>query len=67
MDNQVETILDTLVEERNIALAPEEIAMLNTLMEQYNQVLMDVEVLNSRLEELLEAECPKKSSELEAD
>lgn len=50
------------LDEVNIALAPEEIASLTSLMERYGQVLLDIDVLNGRLQELLDIESPPKAS-----
>lgn len=49
------------LDEVNIALAPEEIASLTSLMERYGQVLLDIDVLNGRLQELLDIESPPKA------
>ncbi len=49
------------LDEVNIALAPEEIATLTSLMERYGQVLLDIDVLNGRLQELLDIESPPKA------
>ncbi len=43
-------------EEPNVALAPEEIATLASLMDRYDQVLLDIDLLTDRLEELLKTE-----------
>ncbi len=50
-------------DEPNVLLAPDEIATLTDLMGRYDQVLADIETLNSRLEELLKIESPKKEEE----
>ena len=50
------------LDELNVALAPEEIATLTSLMERYGQVLLDIDVLNGRLQELLDIESPPKAS-----
>ncbi|MCY2986224.1 MAG: hypothetical protein NTY15_21560 [Planctomycetota bacterium] len=50
-------------DEPNVMLAPDEIATLTDLMSRYDQVLVDIESLNSRLEELLKIESPKKEEE----
>jgi hypothetical protein len=47
-------------DEHNVLLAPEEIATLTDLMSRYDQVLVDIDTLNGRLEELLRIEGPKK-------
>ena len=49
------------LDEVNIALAPEEIASLTSLMKRYDQVLLDIDVLNGRLQELLDIESPPKA------
>ena len=51
---------DNVSDEPNVLLAPEEIATLTDLMSRYDQVLVDIETLNGRLEELLKIEGPKK-------
>ncbi len=50
-------------DEPNVMLAADEIATLTDLMSRYDQVLVDIETLNSRLEELLKVESPKKEEE----
>ena len=50
-------------DEPNVMLAPDEIATLTDLMSRYDQVLVDIETLNGRLEELLKVESPKKEEE----
>jgi hypothetical protein len=47
-------------DEPNVMLDPDEIATLTDLMSRYDQVLIDIETLNGRLEELLKVESPKK-------
>ena len=42
----------------NVAFAPEEIATLSSLMERYDQVMLDLDSLNDRLQELLGIESP---------
>ena len=42
----------------NVAFAPEEIATLSSLMERYDQVILDLDSLNGRLQELLDVESP---------
>ncbi|HUP81407.1 MAG TPA: hypothetical protein VM260_22840 [Pirellula sp.] len=42
----------------NVAFAPEEIATLGSLMERYDQVILDLDSLNDRLQELLGIEIP---------
>ena len=42
----------------NVAFAPEEIATLSSLMERYDQVILDLDSLNCRLQELLDIESP---------
>jgi hypothetical protein len=49
---------DSVVDEPNVALAPEEIATLTSLMHRYDQVLDDIDLLNARMEELLAIESP---------
>ena len=53
---------NVLWDEVNIALAPEEIATLTSLMERYGKVLLDIDVLNERLQELLDFESPPKAA-----
>ncbi len=53
---------NVLWDEVNVALAPEEIATLTSLMERYGQVLLDIDVLNERLQELLDFESPPKAA-----
>lgn len=53
-------------DEPNVLLAPDEIATLTDLMSRYDQVLVDIETLNTRLEELLKVESPKKEEGGEA-
>ncbi len=48
----------TIDEEPNVALAPEEIATLGSLMSQYDQLLADMDQLNLQIETLLKAESP---------
>ena len=43
-------------DEPNVVLAPEEIATLGSLMGQYDQLLADMDDLNSQIEMLLKAE-----------
>lgn len=50
--------LATTDEEPNVVLAPEEIATLGSLMSQYDQLLVDMDDLNSQIETLLKAELP---------
>ena len=45
---------ESVSDEPNVALAPEEIATLTSLMERYDQVLLDIDALNARLQELVE-------------
>jgi len=49
------------LDELNLALAPEEIATLNSLVKRYDQVLLDIDALNVRLQELLAIESPPGS------
>ena len=42
----------------NVAFAPEEIATLSELMERYDRVMLDLDSLNDRLQELLGIESP---------
>jgi hypothetical protein len=50
--------LATMEDEPNVVLAPEEIATLGSLMSQYDQLLADMDNLNSQIETLLKAESP---------
>jgi len=50
-------------EESNLALAPEEIATLSTLMNRYDLLLVEMDNLNQRLEELLKLESPTRKIE----
>ena len=50
-------------EEPNRALAPEEIATLSTLMNRYDLLLVEMDNLNQRLEELLKLESPTRKIE----
>ena len=45
-------------EYENVAFAPEEIATLRSLMGRYDQVILDLDSLNGRLQELLDIESP---------
>ncbi len=47
---------ETVSDELNVALAPEEIATLSSLMERYDQVLLDIDALNGRLQEMVDKE-----------
>ena len=47
---------ETTNEDPNLALAPDEIATLTSLMESYDQVLLDIDSLTERLQNLLETE-----------
>ncbi len=49
-------------EEPNVFLAPDEIASLTSLMQQYDQVLVEIDTINARLQELLDIEGPAKSA-----
>jgi len=51
---------ETTDDDPNLALAPEEIATLASLMDRYDQVLVDIDLLTDRLQELLETEGGKK-------
>lgn len=53
----------TQEEEPNLALALEEIATLSTLMNRYNLLLVEMDNLNQRLEELLKLESPTRKIE----
>ncbi len=53
---------ETQGDEPNLTLAPEEIATLTSLMESYDQVLVDIDALNDRLQELLDMEGSKSVS-----
>jgi len=50
-------------EEANLALAPEEIATLSSLMNRYDLLLVEMDHLNQRLEELLKQESPPRTVE----
>ena len=45
-------------EYENVPFAPDELATLSLLMERYDQVILDLDSLNDRLQELLEIESP---------
>jgi hypothetical protein len=45
---------ETVSDEPNIALAPDEIATLTSLMERYDRLLLDIDELNGRLQELVD-------------
>lgn len=45
-------------EYENVAFAPDELATLSSLMERYDQVMLDLDSLNGRLQELLDIESP---------
>ena len=45
---------ESVSDDPNVVLAPEEIATLNSLMERYDQVLLDIDALNARLQELVD-------------
>jgi len=49
------------IDEPNLALAPDEIASLTSLMKRYDQVLLDIDALNVKLQELLERHGPAKT------
>ena len=51
---------ETTNEDPNLALAPDEIATLTSLMESYVQVLLDIDALTDRLQNLLATEGGKK-------
>ncbi|MCF7963133.1 MAG: hypothetical protein K9M08_20515 [Pirellula sp.] len=53
----------TQEEEPNLALALEEIATLSTLMNRYDLLLVEMDNLNRRLEELLKLESPTRKIE----
>ena len=48
--------LDLACDEPNLTLAPEEIATLTSLMGSYDSLLLEIDALNGRLEELLNLE-----------
>jgi hypothetical protein len=48
-------------DEPNVALAPEEIATLSTLMQRYDQLLAEMDALNAQLEEVLKVESPSST------
>lgn len=50
-------------EEPNLALAPEEIATLSSLMNRYDLLLVEMDHLNQRLEDLLKQESPPRTIE----
>lgn len=50
-------------EEPNLALAPEEIATLSSLMSRYDLFLVEMDDLNQQLEELLKQESPPRTIE----
>ena len=50
-------------DEPNLALAPEEIATLTSLMHRYDQLLVEMDNLNQRIEELLKLESPPRIQE----
>ena len=56
----------TSTDHESVAFAPEEIATLSSLMERYDHVILDLDTLNNRLQELLDIESPPppKSSAL---
>jgi len=58
--SDVTTATETTNDEPNLALAPDEIATLASLMDRYDQVLLDIDLLTARLQELLETESGKK-------
>ena len=49
-------------DESNLALAPEEVATLASLMQRYDKVLVEVNRLNAEIESMLEVELPRISS-----
>ncbi len=51
---------ESVSDEPNVALAPEEIATLTSLMERYDQVLLDIDALNDRLQQLVDKEVSGK-------
>lgn len=48
-------------DEPNIALAPEEIATLSSLVRRYDELLIEVDALNQQIEDLLKAETPVRT------
>jgi len=48
------------LDEPNVALAPEEIETLQSLVSRYEQVLVDIDHLSDRLQDLLNVESPPK-------
>ena len=48
-------------DEPNVALAPEEVAALSSLMQRYDQLLVEMDTLNARLEEMLQLESPPRT------
>ncbi len=53
-------IIEQAEDESTLSLAPEELASLTTLMKQYDQVLVDIDALNERLQAFLAVESPPK-------
>ncbi len=49
-------------DESTLSLAPEDLASLTQLMKQYDQVLLDIDALNDRLQEFLSHESPASGS-----
>ena len=47
---------ESINDELNVALAPEEIATLTSLMIRYDHLLLDIDSLTERLQELLDLE-----------
>ena len=48
--------LENMGDEPNLTLAPEEIATLTSLMESYDSLILEIDALNGRLQELLNME-----------
>ena len=58
--SEITPATETTNDHSNLALAPDEIATLASLMNRYDQVLLDIDLLTDRLQELLETEGGKK-------
>jgi hypothetical protein len=57
------TLAGAQAEEVNVPLAPDELASLGTLMQRYDNLLAEMDLLNERLEEILTMETPARTSE----
>ena len=58
--SEITPATETTNDHSNLALAADEIATLASLMNRYDQVLLDIDLLTDRLQELLETEGGKK-------